>query len=268
MKQIRILVADDERIERSILCRKLAREFGENCELLQAENGREAIRLFKEQGAQIVIMDISMPGINGIKAAAQIRELDEDCIIIFLTAYSDFNYSIQAIRLKAMDYLTKPYEEEELFAVLEAAVYQVQKKRELCPDAEGGQTTQVPKKPEAEEEHGADPPDHDSPIISERVVREIRDFIDQNYMHDISMQDAARCMHYSDTYFCKLFKQGFGSNFTTYLTRYRMKEAERLLKTTELPVREVALRTGYPDANYFAKVFKRQIGVIPSEYRN
>ena len=95
----------------------------------------------------------------------------------------------------------------------------------------------------------------------------IKDYISQNYMHDISMQDAANYMRYSDTYFCRLFKQGFGCNFTTYLTRYRMKEAVRLLKNTELSVKEIALKTGYSDSNYFAKVFKRINGVIPSEFR-
>lgn len=64
----------------------------------------------------------------------------------------------------------------------------------------------------------------DSGAMSDKTMREIRDFVSQNYMHDISMQDAANYMRYSDTYFCRLFKQGLGCNFTTYLTRYRMKE--------------------------------------------
>ena len=52
----------------------------------------------------------------------------------------------------------------------------------------------------------------DSGAMSDKTMREIRDFpVSQNYMHDISMQDAANYMRYSDTYFCRLFKQGFGS---------------------------------------------------------
>ena len=130
MEQIKLLLADDERIERSILYRKLSRELGEECEFIQAENGSEAVELFKEHHPQIAVLDIAMPELDGIEAASRIRQMDENCVIIFLTAYSDFQYTRQAIRLRALDYLTKPYDEEELFAVLETAVFQVKKRME------------------------------------------------------------------------------------------------------------------------------------------
>lgn len=128
MGQIKLLLADDERIERSILYRKLSRELGEECEFIQAENGSEAVELFKEHHPQIAVLDIAMPELDGIEAASRIRQMDENCVIIFLTAYSDFQYTRQAIRPRALDYLTKPYDEEELFAVLETAVFQVKKR--------------------------------------------------------------------------------------------------------------------------------------------
>ena len=112
MEQIKLLLADDERIERSILYRKLSRELGEDCEFIQAENGSEAVELFKEHHPQIAVLDIAMPELDGIEAASRIRQMDENCVIIFLTAYSDFQYTRQAIRLRALDYLTKPYDEE------------------------------------------------------------------------------------------------------------------------------------------------------------
>lgn len=272
MKQITILLADDERIERSILYRKLSRELGEGCEFIQAENGLEAVELFREHRPQIAVLDIAMPEIDGMEAAAQIRTMDEACIIIFLTAYSDFQYTRKAIKLRALDYLTKPYEEEELFSVLEEAVYQARKKaenqKENNPEGkERKENEAAVTDQEKSENDGVFDPQEEGRSMTDKTMREIRDFVSQNYMHDISMQDAAQYMRYSDTYFCRLFKQGFGCNFTTYLTRYRMKEAVRLLKNTDLSVKEIALRTGYPDSNYFAKVFKRQNGVIPSEFR-
>lgn len=261
MSKMKLLIADDERIERAILCRKLSREFGEACELLQAENGREAVRIFQERGdICAVILDIAMPGLNGIQAAAKIREISDSCIIIFLTAYSDFSYARQAIRLRALDYLTKPYQDEELFAVVEEALY-------LCrQENDGMEMPSARPTPDAGEKP--------APVLasssqeeSSQIAKKITEFIEQNYMHEISMQDAARYMNYSETHFCKLFKDCFGTNFTFYLANYRMQSASRLLTGTDLPIHEISSRSGYTDSNYFAKVFKRHTGMIPSEYR-
>lgn len=82
------------------------------------------------------------------------------------------------------------------------------------------------------------------------------------------MQEAARMMEYSDAYFCKLFKQCFGQNFTTYLTILRVNEAKKLLQDPLANIREVSMKVGYYDSNYFAKVFKRYTGMIPSDYRD
>lgn len=262
MERVKILVADDERLERSILCKKLLREFGDCCELIQAENGREAWRVFQEHHPQIAVLDVVMPGLTGIEVAAQIRGQNSHCIIVFLSAYSDFSYARQAIRLHALDYLTKPYQKEELFAVMEEAVHQAKhvfRMEESELPVLGREQVESP----AEELFW----NGEEPQISMGVTSKIIGFIEQNYMNEISMQDAAQFMSYSDTYFCRLFKQCFGCNFTSYLTDYRMKQAKHLLGETELSVRDVALRTGYADSNYFAKVFKRKLGVVPSEYR-
>ena len=203
--------------------------------------------------------------------------LDEDVVASLHEAQAEEALAKEVSKIK-------PYDEEELFAVLETAVFQVKKRMEAekqeAEDRLAGGTPKscetgaavpgtgvVKKESDPIQELDTDDIPEDSGAMSDKTMREIRDFVSQNYMHDISMQDAANYMRYSDTYFCRLFKQGFGCNFTTYLTRYRMKEAVRLLKNTELSVKEIALKTGYPDSNYFAKVFKRINGVIPSEFR-
>ena len=96
----------------------------------------------------------------------------------------------------------------------------------------------------------------------------VEEYIRNNYMKEISMQDAARMMNYSDAYFCKLFKQCFDQNFTSYLTGFRVNEAKKLLKDRSISVKDVSMQVGYYDSNYFAKVFKRMTGMIPSEYRD
>ena len=73
----RLLVADDEIIERKVLLKTLQKNLEGQCELFQAENGREALEIYEKEKIQIAILDIEMPGINGIQAAEKIREKDK-----------------------------------------------------------------------------------------------------------------------------------------------------------------------------------------------
>lgn len=118
----RLLVADDEIIERKVLLKTLQKNLEGQCELFQAENGREALEIYEKEKIQIAILDIEMPGINGIQAAEKIREKDKNCCIIFLTAYDEFSYAKKAITVRALDYILKPWDEKELMLVLEEAM--------------------------------------------------------------------------------------------------------------------------------------------------
>ena len=100
-----------------------------------------------------------------------------------------------------------------------------------------------------------------------KVTEIISHYIETNYMYDISMQDLARHMNYSEAYFCKLCKQCFNKNFTSYLTEYRVVEAKRMLAMPTVNVKDIGRAVGYSDSNYFAKVFKRITGQSPTEYR-
>ena len=82
------------------------------------------------------------------------------------------------------------------------------------------------------EEHAEAMPRDDGDGRLAQVAETIREYIRNNYMKEISMQDAARMMNYSDAYFCKLFKQCFDQNFTSYLTGFRVNEAKKLLSST------------------------------------
>ena len=107
----------------------------------------------------------------------------------------------------------------------------------------------------------------EAPMVETRLTDLIYQYIKDNYMFDISMQEVARTMNYSEAYFCKLFKQFFGKNFTAYLTEYRIETAKKLLQTPTVNIKEIGKAVGYADSNYFAKVFKRVTGESPSEYR-
>lgn len=241
-----------------------------------------------------------MPGINGIEAAERIRERDKECCIIFLTAFDEFAYAKKAITVRALDYLLKPYEERELMLVVEEAMRLAEgtqrkaegqerdlsgaaDEKEVSPgDADalglhdGREMTlswQAAESLSQEEDSGMDellPEEGREELENVRLsgVREaITRYIRENYMYDISMQELARTMNYSEPYFCKLFKQCFGQNFISYLTDYRVEEAKRRLKEPTANIKEIGRAVGYGDSNYFTKVFRRVTGISPTEYR-
>lgn len=256
----RVLIADDEPIERTVICKTIQKYYTNQMELVTAENGREAVSLFQENPCQIVILDIEMPGKNGLEAAAEIRKLDRNCSIIFLTAFDEFSYAKRAIAVKALDYLLKPTADEELTAVLDEAI------RLADENTAGNNGTADSEQSKISENNNDETEDMEH--IRVRAVQEtILTFIREHYMEDISLQDAARIMNYSDAYFCKLFKHCFDKSFTTYLAEFRIEKAKQLLSDVTINIKEISDRVGYRDSNYFTKVFKRVEGMLPSEYR-
>lgn len=268
----RVLIADDEMIERTILYRTIHKNLKDRCEIFQAENGREALEIYEREKIQIMILDIEMPGINGIEAAEKIREKDRDTSIIFLTAYDEFSYAKKAITVRALDYLLKPYEEKELMLVLEEAIRLAEERENRLNRVQEAisqrallkEKSQWPE--ELTPEEGEEPEELGKARMG-KVTEMILSYVRENYMYDISMQEVARAMNYSEAYFCKLFKQCFSKNFTSYLTEYRVKEAKKMLEQPTVNVKEVGKAVGYMDSNYFARVFKRITGQTPTEYR-
>ena len=267
----RILIAEDELIERMVLKKTLEKRLGDQFEVLEAENGIQALEIFRSTDVHIVILDIEMPGMKGIQVAEIMRKEKQGFCIIFLTAYDKFEYAKKAIAVRAMDYLLKPYSEHELLSVVEEAIHLSEKYEKMHMEAEVGAEKEELDPSLMEEYSQITTIDKGAEEVSlgrlNVMVTMIEEYIKKNYMNDISMQEAARAVNYSDAYFSKMFKEQYGLNFTAYLAEYRMEEAKKLLRQPMVSVKDVGARVGYPDSNYFARVFRRMYGVSPSEYR-
>ncbi len=95
-----------------------------------------------------------------------------------------------------------------------------------------------------------------------------KDLIQKNYTKDLAMEDVAREVGFSTYYFSRLFKQTFGMSFVDYLTKLRLETAKTMLRGQNgVSVKEVCFAVGYSEPNYFARVFKKETGLTPSEYQ-
>lgn len=102
---------------------------------------------------------------------------------------------------------------------------------------------------------------------SESVMEKAKDYIRQNFQKDLTLDEVSKIVDISPYYFSKLFKQETGENFIEYLTKIRMKNAEKLLLDSSYSIKEICVMSGYGDPNYFSRIFKKYEGVTPSEYR-
>jgi two-component system response regulator YesN len=115
-----ILIVDDTEIIRSTIFNVISKEMGDVDPVLEAKNGDEAVQLTRLHQPDIVLMDIKMPGINGLQATATIREISPRSKVIMLTAYDEFSFVQEALRLGAVDYLLKPVRPNRLVEVIKA----------------------------------------------------------------------------------------------------------------------------------------------------
>jgi DNA-binding NtrC family response regulator len=101
-----LLVVDDESGPRQ----SLHMVFKEDYQVLLAEGGLQALELARKQPVDAAVLDIRMPGMNGVEVLAKLKEIDPKVEVIMLTAYETIDTARQALRLGACDYLTKPFE--------------------------------------------------------------------------------------------------------------------------------------------------------------
>lgn len=104
-------------------------------------------------------------------------------------------------------------------------------------------------------------------INTAKRFREIFDYIENNYSHEISSSDLASIAHISTYYFCRIFKQITGQTPTEYITELRLRKSIELLKEDTLSITQIAMNCGFNDINYFSRIFKKRYGISPSKFQ-
>jgi len=116
---MKILLVDDDSSVRRVLQFKLQKQ-GYTVET--APDGLEGLKLMKENPFDLLLSDIRMPKMNGIELLNEAKSIQPDIKVILITAHATVNQAVQAVKLGAFDYITKPFEDEELFVAIEKAL--------------------------------------------------------------------------------------------------------------------------------------------------
>jgi len=125
-EKYKILIADDERVVRDLFGRFLG---AEGYEIFYAANGKEAVDRIKEDKLDLLILDLNMPVMSGMEVIAKVNEAKKDLIMIVVTGYATLDTAKEAIKQGCFDYITKPFDIDEVKAVIERA-FRVRRLRE------------------------------------------------------------------------------------------------------------------------------------------
>ncbi|SNT16140.1 PEP-CTERM-box response regulator transcription factor [Anaerovirgula multivorans] len=116
----KILIVDDEKNMRWAIKKALQKQ---NYKILEGANGLEAVEVFREEDPDLVLMDLKMPIMDGLEALTEIKEINREIPVIMITAHGTVESAIEAMKLGALDYISKPFDVEELKVVIEKALH-------------------------------------------------------------------------------------------------------------------------------------------------
>ena len=239
MKKLRVLLVDDEIMIREGFKRLFEWE-AHDCQVIgEAADGMEALAKIDTLCPDIVIMDINIPIMNGLKVIQLARIKHPEMAFVIVSGYDDFSYCREALRLKITDYILKPVNYEEFGTCIDSL-----------------RIAMFREKPSGHESDREETP-----------IRAITRYMQEHLAEEISLSVLAEEFHLNAQYISQLFKSKIGVGFLAYLTNIRMEHAKKLLLTTPLSIAEVSEQSGYGDYRVFTKTFKRSEGITPSQYR-
>ena len=238
MKKLNVLLVDDEIIIREGFKRLFDWE-AHGCQVVgEAADGMEALEKIDSLRPDIVIMDINIPIMNGLKVIQTARIKYPQMAFVIVSGYDDFSYCQQALRLQITDYILKPVNYAEFGSCIDnLKISLFQQQTDAAPQQE------------------------------ERTIVGLTRYLQAHLAEELSLSVLAEQFHLSPQYISQLFKSEIGVNFLAYLTNIRMEQAKKLLLTTSLSIADVAQQSGYGDYRVFTKVFRKSEGITPSQYR-
>lgn len=128
MPKIKVLIIDDEKLVRWSLQQKLSKE---GYEVESAPTGEEGLNLLRDDGYDLVLLDVRLPGMDGVQVLQEIKKLEREIGVVMLTADTGLSQAVECVRLGAHNYLTKPFEFDQVKVALEKAREETKLRREV-----------------------------------------------------------------------------------------------------------------------------------------
>jgi two-component system, response regulator YesN len=248
-----IVIVDDEPRTRQGLQRTLESWNNGEFTILTAESGEEVMRIMEEKRVHILLSDIRMPEMTGLQLLKSMKEKGFSPVVIVISAYSEFEYAQEALKLGVINYLLKPIGKKKLIEAVEEAVKVMEKQVRV------GMIEKIVDEKIVDTNNKMD--------SSKDTIRKAIAYIDRQLKDDLTLKDVAAHVHLNPSYFSVLFKEQANLNFSEYVTRRRIQRAKELVISTNLPINGIAEEVGYKTSKYFIKIFKEIEGMTPSTYR-
>lgn len=242
-----IIVAEDEALLLEYLVDKI-HQLDIGFEIIgKAQTGSQAYELVKQLTPDVLITDIRMPVMDGIALLEKVHIRFPMTKFIIISGFSEFEYAKSAIRLQVSEYLLKPIDPEELKNALMALKRQFEIEQSTYAEIFNPAMTR-------------NNPEH--------IAGVLKDYLIHNYKTDINLNLIAKNMNFSPSYLTKIFFQQYETTPSKFLTSLRISKAKHYLTHhQELTIRQIGEIVGYHDQGYFSRIFKKQTGTSPFEYR-
>ncbi|MEW4925461.1 two-component regulator propeller domain-containing protein [Algibacter sp. 2305UL17-15] len=243
-----LLVVDDNEDIRIFIKQALKTKYT----IYTAENGADAIELLQNINPKIIITDIMMPIMDGIEFCKHIKSKKETSHIpvVMLTAKLSQENEIIGLKIGADAYIRKPFDIE----LLELKLSNILKHRQKLRDKFNLDITLQPKEITVTS-------------IDERFLNQAIEIVEKHMMNtDFNVEMMVKEMGFSRTNLYKKFKEITGLSSSEFIRNIRLKRAVQLFEQSDFSVKEIMYMTGFNTSSYFAKCFKKQFGVKPSEY--
>lgn len=203
-----------------------------------------------------ICCDFDHPDIGSLKLIPLAKTRWPSAPLIMLTRQNSAELAVWALRSRVFDLLVKPL-----------AVREVERVLERIADALRARRSQMERKPQAiAAQLPTEARYHAVSARGDRLQAAIA-HVTKQYLRPIPESEVAQLCSMSPSRFCREFKNEFNVTFVEYLANYRMKQAKKLLINPTMPVADVAMAVGFNDPSYFTRVFRKQEGISPSEFR-